>query len=149
MALFAALCAVVRVDIARAEPASCACETDRFAIVPFRVVQHFLVEHVSLQHVVASVAAPSFSPPLALDAVFRVRFEAFCVFPHRTWCRCGTLYNAMSNSGISSQNDATDCRQTFPARVVRRILSMASSCCTASIPKRKEEKIFHPSAPDT
>ena len=75
MALFAALCAVVRVDIARAEPASCARETDRFALVPFRVVQHDLVEHVSLQHVVASVAAPSFSPPLALDAVFRIRRE--------------------------------------------------------------------------
>ena len=70
MALLAALCAVVRVDIARAEPASCARETDRLAIVPFRVVQHILVEHVSLQHVVASVAAPSFSLPLAIDAVF-------------------------------------------------------------------------------
>ena len=77
MALLAALCAVVRVDIARAEPASCARETDRFAIVPFRVVQHDLVEHVSLQHVVASVAAPSFSVPPALDAVFRIGFEAF------------------------------------------------------------------------
>ena len=70
MALFAALCAVVGVDIARAEPASCACETDGFAIVPFRVVQHILVEHVSLQHFVASVAAPSFSVALAVDAVF-------------------------------------------------------------------------------
>ena len=96
MALFAALCAVVRVDIARAEPASCACETDRFPIVTFRVVQHFLAEHVSLQHVVASVAAPSFSPPLALDAVFRIRFEAFgdllntargaCVARYTTQC---------------------------------------------------------------
>ena len=76
MALFAAFCAVVRVDIARAEPASCARETDRFAIVPFRVVQHDLGEHVSLQHVVASVAAPSFSVPLALDAVFGLLVEA-------------------------------------------------------------------------
>ena len=96
MALLAALCAVVRVDIARAEPASSARETDRFAIVPFRVVQDDLVEHVSLQHVVASVAAPSFSPPLALDAVFRIQFEAFgellntargaCVARYTTQC---------------------------------------------------------------
>ena len=90
MALFAALCAVVHGDIARAEPASCACETDRFAIVPFRVVQHVLVEHVSLQHVVASVAAPSFSPPLALDAVFRIRFEAV-----------GGLVNTARGAGVA------------------------------------------------
>ena len=77
MALLAALCAVVLVDIARAEPASCARETDRFAIGAFRVEQHAIVEHVLLQHVVASVAAPSFSPLLALDAVFRIVFEAF------------------------------------------------------------------------
>ena len=90
MALVAALCAVVRVDIARAEPARCARETDRFAIVPFRVVQHDLGEHVSLQHVVASVAAPSFSPPLALDALFRVRFEA-----------CWDLFNTARGAGVA------------------------------------------------
>ena len=78
---------MVRVDIARAEPA-----TDRFAIVPFRVVQHFLVEHVSLQHVVASVAAPSFSPPLALDAVFRIRFEAFGDLPNTARGACVARY---------------------------------------------------------
>ena len=96
MALFAALCAVVRVDIARAEPASCARETDRFALVFLGIVQHILVELVSLQHVVASVAAPSFSVPPALDAVFRIRFEAFgdllntargaCVARYTTQC---------------------------------------------------------------
>ena len=80
MALFAALCAVVRVDIARAEPASCARETDRFAIVPFRVAQHALGEHVSLQHVVASVAAPSFSMSLAFDAVFCFVVEGSYIF---------------------------------------------------------------------
>ena len=90
MALFAAFCAVVRVDIARAEPASCARETDRFAAPPFRVVQDDLVEHVSLQHVVASVAAPSFSVPLALDAVFRIRFEAF-----------GDLLNTARGAGVA------------------------------------------------
>ena len=77
MALLAALCAVVRGDIARAEPASCACETDRFAIVPFRVVQHFLVEHVSLQHVVAGIAAPRVRLALALDALLRFGVETF------------------------------------------------------------------------
>ena len=41
----------------------------------FRIVQHMLVEHVSLQHLVASVAAPSFSLPLALHAVFRLGRE--------------------------------------------------------------------------
>ena len=96
MALLAALSAVVRVDIARAEPASCARETDRFAIVIFRIVQDDLVEHVSLQHVVASVAAPSFSVPPALDAIFRIPFEAFgdllntargaCVARYTTQC---------------------------------------------------------------
>ena len=90
MALFAALCAVVRVDIARAGPASCARETDRFALVPFRVVQHVLVEHVSLQHVVASVAAPSFSPPLALAAIFRIGFAAF-----------GDLFNTARGAGVA------------------------------------------------
>ena len=40
------------------------------------MVEHFLLEHVSLQHLGASVAAPSFSLPLALYAVFRHRREA-------------------------------------------------------------------------
>ena len=80
MALFAALCAVVHGDIARAEPASCACQADRFATVPFRVLQDDLVEHVSLQHVVAGVAAPSFSVALALDAVFCLVVEGSYIF---------------------------------------------------------------------
>ena len=90
MALLAALSAVVRVDIARAEPASCARETDRFAIVPFRVAQHVLVEHVSLQHVVAGVAAPSFRAALAVDALFGVGLEAF-----------GYLFNTARGAGMA------------------------------------------------
>ena len=70
MALLTALRAVVRGDIARAEPASCARQTDRLAIVRFRVVQHVLVVHISFEHLVASVAVPSFSVSLAVDAVF-------------------------------------------------------------------------------
>ena len=65
MALLAALCAVVRGDIARAEPASCARQTDGLAIVPFRVFQHVLIEHVSLEHLVASVAVPRLGVSLA------------------------------------------------------------------------------------
>ena len=80
----------IRLDVSRAEPASCACETDQFPIVLFRVVQHRLVEHVSLQHVVASVAAPSFSPPLALDAVFRIRVEV-----------CWDLFNTARGAGVA------------------------------------------------
>ena len=70
MALLAALRAVVHGDIARAAPASCACQADRLAFVPFRVAQRVLVEHVSLEHLVASVAVPSFILSLAVDAVF-------------------------------------------------------------------------------
>ena len=70
MALLAALRAVVRGDIARAEPASCARQADGLAIERFRVLQHLLVEHVSLEHLVASVAVPSFIMSLAVDAVF-------------------------------------------------------------------------------
>ena len=80
MALLAALCAVVRSVIARAEPASCAWQTDRFAAVFLGIAQHIHVELVSLQHVVASVAAPSFSPPLALDAVFCLVVEGSYIF---------------------------------------------------------------------
>ena len=70
MALLTALRAAVRCDIARAEPASCARQTDHLAIAPSLVVQHVLVEHVSFEHFVASVAVPSFSVSLAVVAVF-------------------------------------------------------------------------------
>ena len=90
MAFVPAFHECIRVDIARAEPASCARETDRFALVPFRVVQHVLVEHVSLQHVVADVAAPSFCAALALDAVFGVGLEAF-----------GNLFHASRGAGMA------------------------------------------------
>ena len=92
MAMFAALCAVVRGDIARAEPASCARETDRLAIEAFRVDQNLFVEHVLLLHVVASVAAPSFSPLVAVDAVFRIRFEAVGDFLNTARGACVARY---------------------------------------------------------
>ena len=77
MALFAALCAVVRVDIARAEPASCARETDRFALALLGMVQHIHVELVLLHRLFAGIAAPRVRLALALDALFRIGFEAF------------------------------------------------------------------------
>ena len=80
MPLVAAFRARIRVDIARAEPASCARETDRFALVLLGMIQHIIVEHVSLQHVVAGVAAPSFSVALAFDAVFCLLDEGSCIF---------------------------------------------------------------------
>ena len=80
----------IRLDVSRAEATVRARETDRLALVEFGVLQHFVVEHVSLQHVVASVAAPSFSVPLALDAVFRIRLEAF-----------GDLLNTARGAGVA------------------------------------------------
>ena len=80
MALLAALCAVVRGDIARAEPASCARQTDRLAIVRLRVLQHLLVEHLSLEHLVADVAVPRFSVSLAAHAGFCFLAEGPYIF---------------------------------------------------------------------
>ena len=81
MALLAALSAVVRVDIARAEPASCARETDRFALVLLGIVQRIHVELVSLHRLFAGIAAPRVGLALALDALIRTGFEAFgCLF---------------------------------------------------------------------
>ena len=90
MALFAALCAVVRVDIARAEPASCARETDRFALVLLGIVQHILLELVLLHLLSAGIAAPRVRLALALDALFRIGFEAF-------W----DLFNTARGAGVA------------------------------------------------
>ena len=80
MALLAALCAVVRGDIARAEPASCARETDRFALVLLGIVQHISVELVLLHRLFADVAAPRVRLPLAVDAVFCLVVEGSYIF---------------------------------------------------------------------
>ena len=79
MALVAALHARIRVDIARAEATLRARETDRFALVLLCMVQHILVELVSLQPSVAGVAAPRFSLPLALEALFCLAIESPCI----------------------------------------------------------------------
>ena len=80
MALVAALHARVRVDIARAEATLRARETDRFTLVEFGVLQHFVVELVSIQPSVAGVAAPRRTVALALDAVFFLAREGSCIF---------------------------------------------------------------------
>ena len=80
VAFVAALHARVRDDIARREATARARETDRFALVLFRVVQHVLVELVSVQHLVAGVAAPRVSLPLTLDAVFCLGIEGSGIF---------------------------------------------------------------------
>ena len=90
MAFLAALCAVVRVDIARAEPASCARETDRFALVLLGIVQHIFCELVLLHLFVAGIAAPRVRLALALDALFRIGFEAF-----------GDLFNTARGASVA------------------------------------------------
>ena len=70
MALVAALHARVRVDIARAEATLRARQADRFTLVEFGVVHHFVVELVSLQPSVAGVASARVGVLLALDAMF-------------------------------------------------------------------------------
>ena len=90
VSFLATLYAGIRLDVSRAEATLRARQTDRFALVLLGMVQHVLVELVSLQHVVASVAAPSFSVPPALDAVFRIGFEAF-----------GDLLNTARGAGVA------------------------------------------------
>ena len=76
MALAAALHARVRADIAWAEAAVRARQTDRFALVLLGIVQHIHVELVLLHLFSAGIAAPRVGLALALDALFRVGFEA-------------------------------------------------------------------------
>ena len=80
MALFAALCGVVRGDIARAEPASCADETDRLALVLLGVVQDILVELVLLHRHFAGIAAPRVRLPLALNTLVGIGWKGCWVF---------------------------------------------------------------------
>ena len=67
----------IRLDVSRAEATLRARQTDRFALVLLGMVQHIFVELVLLQLFVAGIAAPRVRLALALDAFFRVGFEAF------------------------------------------------------------------------
>ena len=77
MALLAALCAVVRVDIARAEASGSASQAYCVPFVPLSMSQDVLVEFLLGEYLLARVAAPRVRLALALDAFFRVGFEAF------------------------------------------------------------------------
>ena len=67
MALLAALCAVVRVDIARAEAPGSASQAYCVPFVPLSMTQDVLVEVLLGEYILARVAAPR---ALALDALF-------------------------------------------------------------------------------
>ena len=90
MALLAALSAVVRVDIARAEAPGNASSAYCMSFVPLGMAQHVIVEVLLGEHLVASVAAPRVRLALALDALFRIGFEAF-----------GDLFNTARGAGMA------------------------------------------------
>ena len=76
MAQLAALHAAVRLHIARAEPPGNASQAHSVSFVPLSMSQHVLVELVSGEYLLVCVAAPRVRLALALDALFRVAFEA-------------------------------------------------------------------------
>ena len=61
---------------------------------------------------------------------------------HRTWCRCGTLYIALPNSGIWFQTCSTDCRQSLFAPDACRILSRSSWHSTVCMQKTLEGNLL-------
>ena len=79
MALNAALRARIRDDTPRADATLRARQAHIFALALVCIVQHILVELVSLQSSVAGVAAPRFSVPLALEALFCLAIEGPCI----------------------------------------------------------------------
>ena len=82
MSFLATLAARVRVDISWAEATFRACKAHRVTLVHFGVLQHSVVERVSGPHLFANVAASGIRLALALDALFRVAFEAFWELLH-------------------------------------------------------------------
>ena len=74
----------IRLDVSRAEATLRARQTDRCALVLLGMVQHIIVELVLLHRLFAGIAAPRVRLALALDALFRIRFEVFGAFstPH-------------------------------------------------------------------
>ena len=90
VAFVAALHARERADIAWAEATLRARQTDRFALVLLGMVQHIHVELVLLHLLSAGIAAPRVRLALALDALFRIGFEAF-------W----DLFNTARGAGVA------------------------------------------------
>ena len=80
----------IRLDVSRAEATLRARQTDRFALVLLGMVQHIHVELVLLHLFSAGIAAPRVGLALALDALFRIGFEAF-------W----DLFNTARGAGVA------------------------------------------------
>ena len=80
----------IRLDVSRAEATLRARQTDRFALVLLGIVQHIHVELVLLHLLSAGIAAPRVRLALALDALFRIGFEAF-------W----DLFNTARGAGVA------------------------------------------------
>ena len=80
----------IRLDVSRAEATLRARQTDRFALVLLGIVQHIHVELVLLHLLAAGIAAPRVRLALALDALFRIGFEAF-------W----DLFNTARGAGVA------------------------------------------------
>ena len=78
VALLAALDAIIRVAIPRAEATVSAKKADSLAFVFLGVVKHILVELVSLQQFLAGVALARVGVVLAGDAIF-------CIALERSW----------------------------------------------------------------
>ena len=80
VAFFPASLAVVAGRVARAETSFRASQAHCVSFVPLGITQDVLVELVPGQYLLASVAAAGIRLALALDALFRVAFEAFWDF---------------------------------------------------------------------
>ena len=94
----------IRLDVSRAEATLRARQTDRFALVLLGMVQHIHVELVLLHRLFAGIAAPRVRLALALDALFRIGFEAF-------W----DLFNTARGAGVARYT--TQCPiPGFPSR---------------------------------
>ena len=90
MAQLATLHAGVRLHIARAEAPGNASQAYCVSFVLLCISQHILVELVRGEYLAARVAAPRVRLALALDALFRVGFEA-----------CWDLFNTARGAGMA------------------------------------------------
>ena len=77
MGIFTASLAVVAGRVARAEVPGNASQAHCVSFVPLSISQDVLVELLLGEYLLARVAAPRVRLALALDALFRIGFEAF------------------------------------------------------------------------
>ena len=90
MPQLATLHAGVRLHIARAEAPGNASQAHSVSFVPLSMSQHVLVELLLGEHLVARDAAAGIRLALALDALFRIGFEAF-----------GELFNTARGASVA------------------------------------------------